>query len=99
MSTSQLNKIAYQVYVDKYGLYFDNVKKGNKYCFMETDGTLTDLGACLVKECDSKICWHDGPSWWEELQFENTSELQYSFLRGGSGTSNSNRLPIIEKNE
>ena len=97
MSVTSLNNIAYSAHVDEYGLNCWSIIVGKNYCYMETDGSLTDLGKCIYNECDSKICWHDGTSWWEELQFENTSELQYRFLRGGSGTSNSNRLPIIEK--
>ena len=97
MSVTSLNIIAYSAHVDEYGLNCWSIIVGNNYCYMETDGSLTDLGKCIYNECDSKICWHDGPSWWEKIKFENASEERYHICRGGSGTGSGSRLPIIEK--
>ena len=96
MSVSSLNNVAYKRYIEMCGTYFSDIKEGEKYYYMEKDGTLTDLGVCLYSKGDSNMCWHDGPSWWEELRFENTSEKKYRHYCGGGGTANYNRLPFIE---
>ncbi len=88
-----LIKFAYQVHVDTYGLYSYNVKEGQIYDYIEQDGTLTNLGKCVHCTSDSRICWHDGPSWWEKITFENTSKPRYNINNGGSGTGG-NRLPL-----
>jgi hypothetical protein len=98
MSVSTLNNIAYIAHVNLCGLYGWEIIKGKKYYYMETDGTLTDLGECVHKESDSKICWHDGPSWSEKINFENTKETRYTISHGGSSGCGG-RLPITEQKE
>ena len=99
MNVSSLNNLAYKRYIEMCGTYFSDIKEGGKYYYMEKDGTLTDLGVCVYSKGDSKVCWHDGPSWCEELRFENTSEKKYRHSCGGEGTVNYNRLPFIENKD
>ena len=92
MSVTSLNKMVYKVYIDNYGIYSNNIKEGISYDYIETDGTLTNLGNCVCSEAGSSMCWHDGPSWWEKITFENTSQDRYNIYNGGSGSGE--RLPL-----
>lgn len=95
MDVRSLNNMAYNKLVDNIGLYSFQIKIGNPYYFIEEDGTFTYLEECVICECGSSICWHDGPSWWENIKFKNTSDKRYEINRGGS-SGGGGRLPIIE---
>ena len=96
MDVGSLNSIAYKKLVSSIGLHSCQIKIGNTYYFIEEDGTFTYLEECVIRECGSSRCWHDGPSWWEKIQFKNTSEKRYKIFRGGSSGCGG-PLPIIEK--
>lgn len=95
---AELKTKAYYSHVSNYGMYHHNIKEGKVYYYMEKDGTLTSLGKCLYSHSYSSMCWHDGPSWSESLEFENISEKRYNIYRGGSGGGGS-RLPITEQSD
>ena len=97
MEVKSLNKLAYKAYVNANGLRGWQIKEGKKYNYMEMDGTLTDLGECVSHNSESRFCHYDGPSWSESIKFENTDEGRYHIYRGGSGSGDCERLPIIEQ--
>jgi hypothetical protein len=96
MSVRSLSSIAYNKLVNSIGLYSHEIKIGHTYYFIEEDGTFTYLEECVFHECDSRICWHEGPSCWENIKFKNTNEKRYEINRGNSGLSGE-RLPITEQ--
>lgn len=97
MNVPSLNSIAYDALVNSIGLCSNEIILGKKYYFIEDDGTYTYLDECVFHDCDSRICWHDGFSWWEIIKFKNTTKTKYSINRGGGGGSHFNkRLPIVE---
>ena len=97
-----LNEIAYKAAIGRIGLRFMDIKKGEQehYCYIERDGTLTNLGRLDYSRSDcSDGCgyMHDGGWWVEELKFENTDEERYHIRSHGSGCSGSwGKLPIIK---
>ena len=97
-----LNEIAYKAAIGRIGLRFMDIKKGEQehYCYIERDGTLTNLGRLDYSRSDcSDGCgyMHDGGWWVEELKFENTDEERYHIRSNGSGCSGSwDKLPIIK---
>jgi hypothetical protein len=98
MEVKNLKTLAYKAYVNGYGLHHWEIRKENKYYYMETDGTLTDLGECQYHHSDSGHGYQCDGSWWEqEIKFENTNDKRYHIRRGGSGCGGCDRLPIIEQ--
>ena len=76
-----LQNLAYNAAIKEHAVHLYNIKIGEKYGYIEKDGTITCLGKLLKRNTTSSGNWHDG---WVDictLNFEiprnNTNELYY----------------------